>query len=375
MNKNLSELIMISRTVGKDSAIVQGSSGNTSVKTADSKYMYIKATGTALKDLSAKRGWRKLRIDTVTEILYGTGLSDMDSDQRQGCVLDSLTRACCDSFPAAPAPSIEAHLHALLGPYVIHVHPDTVAVYVSASQGRLKIVKLFSDLKLPPLWIGYGNPGYDIAKKTARLIARYRKLYGCVPAVMFLAKHGLFVTADTPEAALKLVKTIVKRCAKGLLTLKTAKVPALSGPRITIVAETIRSAFKDATGKDVEVTHHPDARIIAFARQKDARRILVPGALSPNEMAYTHGPPMLVALDRNRIAGRLTTQTKASRLPSRAFIVKDVGLFLAGVPNEKQTMFDTVISSLFIRSNAIRLGGIVALTKAQQDFVCKFESA
>ena len=374
MNKNLSELIMISKTVGKDPAIVQGSSGNTSVKSPDSKYMYIKATGTALKDMSAKRGWRKLRIDTVTEILSGTGLSDMDSDQRQGCVLNSLTRACCDSFPAAPAPSIEAHLHALLGPYVIHVHPDTVAAYVTARQGRLKIEKLFSDLKLPPLWIGYGNPGYDIAKKTSRLIARYRKLHGCVPAVMFLAKHGLFVTADTPEAALKLVKTIVKRCAKSLLTLKTAKVPALSGPRITIAVETIRSAFKDVTGKDVHVTHHPDARIIAFARQKDARRILAPGALSPNEMAYTHGPPMLVALDHNRIAARLNTQIKASRLPSLAFIVKDMGLFLAGVPDEKQTMFDTVISSLFIRSNAIRLGGIVALTKAQQDFVCKFES-
>ena len=84
---------------------------------------------------------------------------------------------------------------------------------------------------------------------------------------------------------------------------------------------------------------------------------------------------MLVALDRKRIANRLKTQTKAQRLPSLAFIIKDVGLFLTGDPSQKQTMFDTVISSLFIRSNAIRLGGIVALTKAQQDFICKFESA
>jgi rhamnose utilization protein RhaD (predicted bifunctional aldolase and dehydrogenase) len=168
---------------------------------------------------------------------------------------------------------------------------------------------------------------------------------------------------------------VTNRCAKGLLTLKTAKVPTVSNPRITAAAQTIRSAFKDATGRNVDVTHHPDSRILAFARRKDARRILSPGPLSPNEMAYTHGAPMLVVLDRKRIASRLTTQTKAQRLPSLAFIIKDVGLFLAGEKSQKQTMFDTVISSLFIRSNATCLGGIVALTKAQQDFICKFESA
>jgi rhamnose utilization protein RhaD (predicted bifunctional aldolase and dehydrogenase) len=192
---------------------------------------------------------------------------------------------------------------------------------------------------------------------------------------MFLAKHGLFVTAETPNAALKLVKMVTNRCAKGLLALKTAPAPVIPDAHIAIAAKTIRSAFKDATGRNVDVTHHPDSRIIAFARRKDARKILAPGPLSPNEMAYTHGAPMLVNLDRKRIASRLTTQTKAHRLPSLAFIIKDVGLFLAGEKSQKQTMFDTVMSSLFIRSNAIRFGGIVALTKAQQDFICKFESA
>jgi len=46
MDKILSQLIRISNTVGRDSSLVQGGGGNTSVKTRDGKYMYVKTSGT-----------------------------------------------------------------------------------------------------------------------------------------------------------------------------------------------------------------------------------------------------------------------------------------------------------------------------------------
>jgi rhamnose utilization protein RhaD (predicted bifunctional aldolase and dehydrogenase) len=46
MNKALIDLIKISNSTGRDPALVQGGGGNTSVKTDDGKYMYIKASGT-----------------------------------------------------------------------------------------------------------------------------------------------------------------------------------------------------------------------------------------------------------------------------------------------------------------------------------------
>ena len=58
-DKALTDLIRISNLVGKDPALVQGGGGNTSVKTADGKYMFIKASGTALKDMNATQGWRQ----------------------------------------------------------------------------------------------------------------------------------------------------------------------------------------------------------------------------------------------------------------------------------------------------------------------------
>ena len=65
MDKALSDLIKISGTTGSNPSLVLGGGGNTSVKTSDGKYMYIKASGTALKDMDKLKGWRRLKIDFV----------------------------------------------------------------------------------------------------------------------------------------------------------------------------------------------------------------------------------------------------------------------------------------------------------------------
>ena len=55
MDEALRDLITISRAVGGDPSLVQGGGGNTSVKTAGGRFMYVKASGTALKDMDETR--------------------------------------------------------------------------------------------------------------------------------------------------------------------------------------------------------------------------------------------------------------------------------------------------------------------------------
>jgi len=78
MDRALKDLIRISRSVGKDTSLVQGGGGNTSVKTADGRHMYIKASGTALKDMGERRGWRRLRLDPVLAILDDKSLGKLE---------------------------------------------------------------------------------------------------------------------------------------------------------------------------------------------------------------------------------------------------------------------------------------------------------
>src|SRR3990172_8457082 len=123
MNQALADLIKISRDTGADPTLVQGGGGNTSVKTADGKYMYIKASGTALKDMNAKVGWRRLRLETALSVVKDKEIAQVEPQKRELKVVDRLLEACDDNVKIEARPSVEAHLHACLEKCVIHLHP------------------------------------------------------------------------------------------------------------------------------------------------------------------------------------------------------------------------------------------------------------
>ena len=108
MDKILSQLIRISNTVGRDSSFVQGGGGNTSVKTRDGKYMYVKASGTALKDMNAKQGWRRLKLQPVLTIIGDDSLSRMKTSARQQSVTRRLLLACDGNVKGGTSPIVEA---------------------------------------------------------------------------------------------------------------------------------------------------------------------------------------------------------------------------------------------------------------------------
>ncbi|MHC4336944.1 MAG: class II aldolase/adducin family protein [Planctomycetota bacterium] len=212
MDTTLTELIRISRAVGKDSSLVLGGFGNTSAKTADGKYMYIKASGTALKDMTERKGWRRLRVDSILAMLRDKSLNCMDVDEREAKVTNGLFSACDDKFKAGGKPSIESGFHSMLDTYVIHLHPAAVLAYVCAKNGQAELQKLFKKEKYPPLWVPYANPGYMLAKKIETLTRNYNSQYDSGPRVMFLQNHGLLVPSNNSSTALQLVRKVVNMC-------------------------------------------------------------------------------------------------------------------------------------------------------------------
>lgn len=208
MDKALAELIRISKFVGKDADWTQGGSGNTSVKTAGGKFMFIKASGTALKDMTAKKGWCKINLQAIREI-DDKKLNKLPSKKREIEIANRLLAACGDK---KNRPSIETNLHAFLGKYVIHLHPIMVCAFLITKKGKAELEKLFADAKPASLWVSYAKPGYSLAKKIGKLTIRYRKRYGRGPQILFLEKHGLFVSAASTKEALKLVEQVINRC-------------------------------------------------------------------------------------------------------------------------------------------------------------------
>lgn len=374
MNKALADLIRISNETGVDPALVQGGGGNTSVKTEDGQYMYIKASGTALKDMNEKEGWRRLRLDLARSVVQDDSLAKMDPQRREPEVVNRLLLACDDTVKTVARPSVEAHLHAWLDKCVIHLHPSAAGAYHSSKNGRTKLEKLFKDENTPPLWVPYTDPGYMLARRIAQMVEHYQRQFGKSPAILFLHKHGLFITAKNADAALQLVRRVIKRCNGPLRQPKTGLAKPVGRQEISNMKLCIERAYCEATGERTPIWYYYNDPIADFLRQKDAKKMLS-GTLTPDELVYANGPAMWIEkCDSQNIASRLKQQIQKGKKPSAAFLVKDVGLFVAGTEKIAPTVRDIVLYSMFIRTNAYRMGGIVTLNKRQEDFINNWES-
>jgi rhamnose utilization protein RhaD (predicted bifunctional aldolase and dehydrogenase) len=387
MNKALAELIKASNETGGDPTLVQGGGGNTSVKTADGKYMYIKASGTALKDMNQKQGWRRIRLEPVLAILKDESLPKLDASTREPKVVNMLLDACDDNVKTIARPSVEAHLHACLNTCVIHLHPSAAGAYVNAKSGKAKLARLFKDETLPPLWVPYTDPGFLLAKKIDRLVNDYQEKFGKKPSILFLEKHGLFITSKTATGALRLVRSVMKRCNSKLKQPRPKSAKAVQQEKITDLKLCVERAFFQATRKRPTIWYYYNDAIADFLNNKDAKKMLS-GSLTPDELVYANGPAMWIELPKSKksfskavlqsksksIAGRLKQQKIKGKKPYVAFLIKGVGLFVAGTEKIAPTVRDIVLYSIFIRSNAYRMGGILTLNKRQEDFINNWES-
>jgi rhamnose utilization protein RhaD (predicted bifunctional aldolase and dehydrogenase) len=376
MNKALADLIKISNITGKDSTLVQGGGGNTSVKTEDGEYMYIKASGTALKDMNSKKGWRRLRLAPVLSIIEDKSLAKLGADKREPEVVDRLLFACDDNIKDGARPSVESHLHAFLDRSVIHLHPLVVGAFVNAKNGKAEIQKLFKAEKFPPLWVPYADPGFMLAKKIAGLVNSYQKQYGKKPVIMILEKHGIFTTAATAETSLRLVRKVIRMCKSKLKEPKPRKSKPPNKQDVADAKAAIRYAILEVTNEVLPVSFIPTNNIIAaFMQRKDAKKLLATPALNPDELVYANGSAMwLDKCDAKAITRRLRSKIDKAEKPSAAFLIKGLGLFVAADEKMIPVITEITIGSLYVRMQATKFGGILTLTKRQQDFINNWEA-
>ena len=375
MDKALADLIKISTATGKDPKLVQGGGGNTSVKTEDGKYMYVKASGTALKNMGETTGWRRINLEAIGSIITDKSLPTYDVNTREVEVVNRLVLCCEDDVTSGARPSVEAPLHALLDDSVIHLHPTAVGAYVNAKDGKAKLENLFKDEKLPMLWVPYLDPGYTLAVKIAKLIENYVAQHGAKPKVIFLEKHGLFVAAKTPNAAIKLVTKVIDACSAKLKAPKAKKAKTLNSNYTTEVKLAIRKAFFQATGQRRPVMFFNDEEIMSYASSDSTKKLLAAPAITPDELVYANGTALwLESVKADKIAKKISATVAKGGKPQVAFMVKGLGLFVVTAQKTAPIVRDIVAGSLFIRFNADKMGGIFALSKKQQDFINNWEA-
>ncbi len=376
MNKNLKQLIQISNLLGNDPSLVRGASGNTSVKTDDGKHIFIKASGTSLKDMTTRKGWRRLKTEKVKTIFDDKSLAGIEINKRELAIANRLRLACDDNVADSSRPSIESPLHVVLDKYVVHIHALAVLAYASSKKGKEKILDLFKNEKVPPLWIPYANPGYCLGIKVFRMVKTYEKTFGCKPAIMIMQKHGLLVTADSQKEVLRLLRKVIKCCNADLKSLKTKTATKKSKPKDTdLIRKTIKKALFEVTNQNIPVSCVVDKTISNFLARTDAKKLLKAPPLTPDEAGLAHGPIIwLEKFDYKTVANKINSTVAKFQKPPVAFLAKDVGLFIIGSKKIAAVIKDIVTGSLFVRENAQNLGGVNPLNKKQRDFIINWEA-
>ena len=96
---------------------------------------------------------------------------------------------------AAPNPSVETLLHALLpARFIDHTHADAILAICDQPDGERICASIFGR---GLVWVPYVMPGFALAKRCAELFERVAG--GAEPSVMVLEKHGLFTWGATAK--------------------------------------------------------------------------------------------------------------------------------------------------------------------------------
>ncbi|MGC2164582.1 MAG: bifunctional aldolase/short-chain dehydrogenase [Gallionella sp.] len=281
----LAERVYSSRLLGANPDLVLHGGGNTSVKGVwrnifgeDEPTLFVKGSGSDLATITLK-DFVPVRLDDMLKLSRLEKLSDMEMARE-------LRLATLD--PAAPAPSVEAILHALI-PYrfVDHTHADAIVTITNTADGEQRIREIFGDkvVVLP-----YVMPGFDLAKLCAETFPRQ---VTANTIGMVLMNHGIFSFGDTARESYDRMIELVGLAADYLdKHAAVRQVSVASAEPNWKALPALRKEISTAAGFPVLLRSATNDASVAFARHPDAARISRQGPATPDHVIRTKRIPM-----------------------------------------------------------------------------------
>ena len=241
MNTSRPSLLRLCNALGEPGRdLVLSAEGNVSSRLDDpadgSRRMIIKASGCSLATMTDDD---LLLVDRqmISPLLDQADVTDdITAAAYRSSVLDAGARP--------RMPSVEAILHAVIYDetsvqVIAHTHPTAVnAILCSQTPELLVGGALFPDMIVVlgrrQLLLPYVDPGVPLARAVRDAIRAFVSQEGTAPRVIYLANHGLFVLASSPDEALQITSMVVKvaRIISGSL--------AAGGPRFLDAANVDR---------------------------------------------------------------------------------------------------------------------------------------
>lgn len=312
----LEDLVVRSRRIGADHALVVNGGGNTSAKGVlvdhlgrARRVLWIKASGGDLATGDA-RAYPALWMEELEPL---RGLDAIDDAE----MIRLVRRALVD--PTAARPSIETLLHAFLpATHVDHVHADAICALTNQAHGRDVVREVLGNRFAYLDWL---RPGFELA----RLVADHEAFDGVV-----LAHHGLVTWADDSDACQARTLDAV-RAADDFLAAHAhpaahAPVPELADDDLETLLLLLRGALS-RTGRRVL---HVDPRLRDVADRADAAAVVTGGVPTGDHMLWIK--PRSVFLDTPRDPEAVTAALAAYEADYTAYFEANKTLLEADIP-------------------------------------------
>jgi rhamnose utilization protein RhaD (predicted bifunctional aldolase and dehydrogenase)/NAD(P)-dependent dehydrogenase (short-subunit alcohol dehydrogenase family) len=284
LNRDLATRVYTTRLLGGDPELVLHGGGNTSVKTvardadgSEVAVICVKGSGWDMATIEPP-GLPAVRLKELAALARLDALSDMEMVRQQRRLLMD---------PAAPNPSVEAILHALIpGGHVDHTHANAIVSITNQPDGEALVRDLFRESIIVP----YVMPGFDLAKVCAKALAAAP---GAIS--MILMQHGVFTWSDDPrqsyEAMIELVDRAERRLAQGR---PRPFSPAPQPARVASPAEImpiLRGRLAQPTAvegrpKRMVLTFRASPAILDFCNAKNAADLASSGNATPDHVLH-----------------------------------------------------------------------------------------
>lgn len=333
---DLGQCVYASRLLGQDQTLVMHGGGNTSVKITDTNLfgepedmLYVKGSGWDLETIEAQ-GFAPVRMDRLLKMAELESLSDTQ-------MANELKASM--SNPAAPAPSVEAILHAILPhKFVYHTHADAIIAITNTPDGEARIREVFADRCV---FIPYVMPGFRLAQYCAQV---YPTLAGPQTVGMVLHKHGIFTMDDTSKVAYERMIELVS-LAEAYLQRHNAwqiSIPHMPAPAPSLRHDiaALRRDVSTAAGGPIIVAVHSDDACLSFARRDDVGIISQQGPATPDHVIRTKRLPQIgrdvaayaAAYERefNELAPQIEADLTMLDPAPRIILDRDLGLCTVG---------------------------------------------
>ncbi len=205
--REISDFIEMSASVGTRFDYVQGGGGNTSYK-LDDTLMAVKASGFRLDQIEGKQGYVVLDFKSIAEYFKSVD-QNVDIEKESSEIIRGNIKPFRDIQGLRP--SVEAGFHALLMRAVIHSHSVYANIICCCKEGQKLLEDIFEREDVRYAYVPYVNPGSALTVAIGKALEKVKEKTGGTPSVIFMENHGLIVTADDANLCLELHELVNSR--------------------------------------------------------------------------------------------------------------------------------------------------------------------